>query len=190
MAENKNKAEKEAFIKEQMEKNDWAYRTAEQLWRVLKSNTAIDRVTRELMEEGLPFSTAKYQARKIARGQTVRKMQKSKGLKVEEVRDIFLIPDPDRECGFVILKRNNAGLLNELKAFEDNSRHWMVNVRKGRKIAIASILWVQINQKDIPAGYCIDHMDGNPKNNDLSNLSLITLDENRRLRTRGNHKGE
>lgn len=34
---------------------------------------------------------------------------------------------------------------------------------------------------EIPAGYCVHHCDGNPQNNDFSNLVMLTLQEHRLL---------
>lgn len=39
------------------------------------------------------------------------------------------------------------------------------------------IVWVYFNGA-IPEGYSIDHIDGDPTNNDLSNLRLVTTDQN------------
>ena len=44
------------------------------------------------------------------------------------------------------------------------------------------IIWVLFNNKEIPRGYVINHIDCNPSNNNINNLELITIAENARKR--------
>ncbi|QHA88189.1 HNH endonuclease [Serratia rhizosphaerae] len=54
--------------------------------------------------------------------------------------------------------------------------YWSVQV-KGRKLAVHRVLWWLVNG-EIPAGLCIDHIDGNRGNNRLDNLRLCSRAEN------------
>lgn len=43
------------------------------------------------------------------------------------------------------------------------------------------VICEQLNLTEIPKGYCVHHIDGNKKNNDISNLSLMTLSGHTKL---------
>jgi hypothetical protein len=49
---------------------------------------------------------------------------------------------------------------------------------KGKLYKYHRIIWVLNNNNDIPAGMDIDHIDGNPANNSLDNLRVVTRREN------------
>lgn len=51
----------------------------------------------------------------------------------------------------------------------------------GKHFLVHRAVWETYNGK-IPTGYDIDHLDGNPKNNNLDNLELITHKENLKRR--------
>lgn len=66
-------------------------------------------------------------------------------------------------------------------------------VYQGNKaIAAQNIIW-SLRNGPIPAGHCIDHKDGDPRNNRLDNLRLATKSENacnKRMPTNSSgHKG-
>jgi hypothetical protein len=48
----------------------------------------------------------------------------------------------------------------------------------GDKYRCHRIVWVLFNNKDIPRGMVIDHKDGDPTNNKIDNLRMITQREN------------
>lgn len=56
--------------------------------------------------------------------------------------------------------------------------YWSVQV-KGKKLAAHRVLWWLL-RGEIPAGLCIDHIDGNRGNNRLENLRLCTRAQNNR----------
>jgi uncharacterized protein YkuJ len=47
----------------------------------------------------------------------------------------------------------------------------------GKMYAVHRVVWVMFNG-DIPDGLHIDHIDGNPKNNSIQNLRLVTHSQN------------
>lgn len=55
---------------------------------------------------------------------------------------------------------------------------WTVKFKK-KNVQIHRIIW-QLFYGPIPQGLVVDHIDGNPLNNEISNLRLITQAENRR----------
>ena len=52
----------------------------------------------------------------------------------------------------------------------------------GRKELAHRMIFSLFHGVDLPAGLVIDHWDGNPLNNDISNLRLVTVAENNRNR--------
>lgn len=54
--------------------------------------------------------------------------------------------------------------------------YWSVQL-KGKKYAVHRIIWSVINGT-IPAGHCIDHIDGDRGNNNILNLRLATRAQN------------
>lgn len=60
-------------------------------------------------------------------------------------------------------------------------RSGYVSLMIDRKAYLAHrIIWVLFNDKEIPRGYVINHIDCNPSNNAISNLELVTFTENNR----------
>ena len=49
---------------------------------------------------------------------------------------------------------------------------------KKRFISYAKYLWISANKKEIPYGYEVDHIDGNPRNDCIENLQLLSKTEN------------
>ena len=62
--------------------------------------------------------------------------------------------------------------------YKDDKGYWVVGI--GRTfVKISRIVWILANGQ-IPDGMFVDHKDGNPSNNILSNLQLVTNPENTR----------
>ena len=51
-------------------------------------------------------------------------------------------------------------------------------------------IWEYFNNREVPKGYCIHHIDGNPFNNDISNLQCMEIGEHRKLHAEKNNKNE
>lgn len=52
------------------------------------------------------------------------------------------------------------------------------------------LVWESFNNKKVPSGYNIDHIDGNRSNNNLNNLRLVTHSENMKNSYRNGHSGQ
>lgn len=57
--------------------------------------------------------------------------------------------------------------------------HFTVHDAK-RNVLVHRVVWLMCTGEDPGAGFCIDHIDGNPSNNALSNLRKVTVLENNR----------
>ena len=60
---------------------------------------------------------------------------------------------------------------------------------KGKKIPAHRLVWESVNGV-VPKGYEIDHVDGNPSNNTITNLRLLTHAENMQNRHRPSRKNK
>lgn len=57
----------------------------------------------------------------------------------------------------------------------------LVPKKKGEKkrfISYAKYLWISANNREVPRGYQVDHIDNNPRNDVVENLQLLTQKEN------------
>lgn len=65
-----------------------------------------------------------------------------------------------------------------------NGRQFVIvhNYVYTKTITYSRYLWMTHHQRVIPEGYEVDHIDDNPSNNEISNLQLLTTDENNRKR--------
>lgn len=72
-----------------------------------------------------------------------------------------------------------AGTLMYMKRNNTEIPHMIRVNYNGKLYAIHRIIWT-LEVEDIPEGYIIDHIDGNPFNNRLTNLRCITVAENTR----------
>lgn len=57
---------------------------------------------------------------------------------------------------------------------------------KGKTILIHRLIWMVANRCDIPEGYDIHHIDGNPLNNSIYNLELIESSKHNSQHKKGN----
>lgn len=60
-----------------------------------------------------------------------------------------------------------------------DGRHHVIHYSRGKRTteSYPRFLWKQVFG-DIPDGYEVDHKDGNPTNNSLGNLQLLTKEDN------------
>lgn len=88
-------------------------------------------------------------------------------------------------CDSIIyLNWSNTGKPKEIKASVKYTGHlffgFQVNgekVTKGLHVAI----YESYHKTNVPNGYVVHHIDGNPQNNDLSNLVMMTDSEHKRM---------
>ncbi|WEU68294.1 HNH endonuclease [Escherichia phage vB_Ec_Tarrare] len=72
-----------------------------------------------------------------------------------------------------VLIRESTG--KPCKTFS-NGKYLRIN-HKGRMYYLHRVLW-ELTHGSIPKGYTIDHIDGNPTNNNIDNLRLASYSEN------------
>lgn len=76
---------------------------------------------------------------------------------------------------------------DEVAGKQDSRGYWVISTRsllsKGEKLLFQAhrVIW-ELVYGAIEEGYVIDHIDGNPSNNSLSNLRLVTYSGNSRNR--------
>lgn len=61
-----------------------------------------------------------------------------------------------------------------------NTKYQKVDLYKDGKrktIAIHQIVWQSFHRRQVPAGYQVDHMDGDRDNNQMANLQLLSVEE-------------
>lgn len=66
--------------------------------------------------------------------------------------------------------------------------YWMVNIL-GRSIAYARAAWMLYNQKEIPAGFQVDHINHDRGDHRITNLRLISPQDNCLMRRKRNPNG-
>lgn len=99
----------------------------------------------------------------------------SQELKLAKKEDLFSSLVIDYETGLVTRLFKNGKV-------KQNAGHINGSGRKiirlsGKMYLLHRIIW-QSAYGDIPEGMCIDHVDGNPLNNKLANLRLVTHKQN------------
>jgi len=85
--------------------------------------------------------------------------------------------------GDKIFKKLFSGKYKQIFPKVNPSGYRTVSVN-GKVYALSRLRWVIENNKPIPKGYQIDHIDGNRCNDDISNLRLVTARKNQQNRTR------
>lgn len=76
----------------------------------------------------------------------------------------------------MVIKKEQRDTVNEKLEFDKNRMKYMVANIEGRTIFLQEAEWVLNTKESIPKGKLISHKDGNPMNNEFSNLELV--DEN------------
>ena len=85
----------------------------------------------------------------------------------------------DYETKTVYTKLPN-GKLREKKAFVNSHGHLVVGLCrkcKQKQYSIHQLVWMYFNNKNVPKGLVLHHIDKNKFNNDISNLKLLTKRE-------------
>ncbi len=101
----------------------------------------------------------------------------------------YFIYDPESPSGLARIKgilggkghsheKGKIGPCGTKTARADGSCHWGITF-KNRGLLVHRLVWQLING-EIPRGFVVDHVDGDPLNNKIENLRLITQAENSR----------
>ena len=83
----------------------------------------------------------------------------------------------DANC---IVRRSKDGYLNRFKKGDEANVHFddagyaRITLPKLRESVTRSHVVIILSGVDIPAGYNVDHIDGNPQNDHISNLRVVT----------------
>lgn len=65
------------------------------------------------------------------------------------------------------------------KCMVDSSGHYAFAIKTGKRVALASYVWLKANpDSNIEQGYIINHNNNDPKDNDINNLTKILATEN------------
>lgn len=104
-------------------------------------------------------------------------MSKSNYPKYKELNNTFEVID-GKLLRKTKLKMNGYKVVSKpvKLTYRSNGGYYRVAF-KGRCIYYHVIIWI-LHKGDIPDGFIIDHIDGNPINNDINNLRLVTQREN------------
>ena len=153
---------------------------------------------KEIMDEGnYCYSTARYIYDKGGNY----KPRPRQGVTYQELLDlgITIELDSNEESGFKVFqdgKRRPIALrkTGQYKYGEQKFHYYTFysikedDKLKQKPISLASLIYVLLLHKDIPAGYVIDHIDNDSFNNKLTNLQMITIGDNVRKDSKGHNQ--
>lgn len=77
------------------------------------------------------------------------------------------------------ITRNSRALVG-LIVGNDNGHGYLTTMINGKRVMVHRIIWVMETGLEIPLSLEIDHIDGNRKNNQMSNLRMVTHSQNQR----------
>ncbi|MGL5189575.1 MAG: HNH endonuclease [Cetobacterium sp.] len=80
---------------------------------------------------------------------------------------------PESPSGLLVIQKNG---ITRTGGSKTKRGYWKVRF-KGRQDYAHRVVW-QIHNGDIPEGFMVDHRDGDPSNNLISNLRLATASQN------------
>lgn len=99
-------------------------------------------------------------------------------LKVIKGLDYRYLVDPEKP---EIWRVDSSGNRRLLKSCKQKSGYEVVTIRvngKPKLFYTHRIVWMAVNNKEIPKGYQINHIDYNRGNNKIGNLEILTIKEN------------
>ena len=148
----------------------------------------------ELMTQGYCHSTARYI---VDKGENY-KPRPRQDINYQDIVDlgITIEIDSNEESGFKVFQDGKRRPIALRKTgqykYGGQKFHYYTyytykvdDKLKQKPISLASLIYVLLLHKDIPAGYVIDHIDNDSFNNKLSNLQMITIGDNVRKDSKG-----
>lgn len=87
-------------------------------------------------------------------------------------REVFEYRD-----GFLFHK-NPTGKMKKTSLGYDNSKGYLQVDFKNKKYKVHRVIWEMINEKSIPTGLDVDHINGKRKDNRIDNLRIVTRQHN------------
>lgn len=151
----------------------------------------------ELMTQGYCYSTARYI---VDKGENY-KPRPRQSINYQDIVDLGLKIeiDSNEESGFKVYQDGKRRPITLRKTgqykYGGQKFHYYTyytykvdDKLKQKPISLASLIYVLLLHKDIPAGYVIDHIDNDSFNNKLSNLQMITIGDNVRKDSKGHNQ--
>lgn len=89
------------------------------------------------------------------------------------------IPWNKGKKGFIKLSDKTKKIMSAARIGKNNA-HW----KGGYSSGYAQRIWHKWWRQNTPEGYAIHHVDGNRRNNDITNLALVTCSEHARIHNR------
>lgn len=133
-------------------------------------------------ERGCSWSQAKYISESFRRKGEYKAVGRNSYSPSDPLfQNYTLVRDLDSEYGWKLL--NSRGKEKKLSVYTTKQGYTSIRANlcvnnKETHHSLASLIWLLYLDREIPAGYVVDHIDNNPFNNDPDNLQLLTTREN------------
>ena len=135
-----------------------------------------------MKERGCSWSQAKYISESHRRKGDYRAVGRNSYSPSDPVfQNYNLIRDLSAEYGWRLVnlrgKEKKLTVYTTKQGYTSIRANLCVNNRESQH-SLASLIWLIYLDREIPAGYVVDHIDNNPFNNSPDNLQLLTTREN------------
>lgn len=159
----------------------------EELWLAENKTDRAHKLNQIINDYGCTLPTARYILGQLKKGLSYKPRPK-KGLKFNNISEKYILRFYSNTCD--VINRKTGRTLKPFKMYQRSRQdkgdysthyHWMIAIRyenKNKIVSLASLIYMYVNEIDIPDGYIVDHIDNSPDNNSIDNLQLITLGTN------------